>query len=155
MIVWLALPPAQPQELPLAVIQDPAAALDAWHLAAAQGDEGRYFGLMTENAIFLGTDPEERWTKAEFRAWASPFFKRGKAWTFKSVRRRLIRSHEGSIAWFEESLDTPNLGPARGSGVLVKEGKGWRIALYDLSVPIPNSLFKDVKALLEQAAKKK
>jgi hypothetical protein len=123
-------------------------------LAAAQCDETRYFGLLADAAIFLGTDPEERWTKAEFRAWASPYFKRGKAWTFKAVRRRLIRSSEGSVAWFEETLDTPNLGPARGSGVLVKEGKGWRIALYDLSVPIPNALFKDVKALLDKAAKK-
>ena len=136
------------------VIADPAAVLDAWHLAAAQCDEGRYFGLLAENAVFLGTDAEERWTKAEFRAWASPFFKRGKAWTFKAVRRRVFRSHDGGVAWFEESLDTPNLGPARGSGVLVKEGKGWRIALYDLSVPIPNAAFKDVRTLIEKAAKK-
>jgi hypothetical protein len=143
-----------PQDPAAPVIADPAAALDAWHLAAAQCDEGRYFGLLAENAIFLGTDAEERWTKAEFRAWAAPYFKRGKAWSFKAVRRRVVRSPEGGVVWFEESLDTPNLGLARGSGVLVKEGKGWRIALYDLSVPIPNALFKDVKVILDRAAKK-
>lgn len=139
---------------PAPTLTDPAAALDAWHLAAAQCDEARYFGLMTTQAIFLGTDPEERWTKAEFQAWASPYFKRGKAWTFKAVRRRLVASPEGGVVWFEETLDTPNLGPARGSGVLVREGKAWRIALYDLSIPIPNAAFKDVKALLDKAAKK-
>ncbi|MEI2698174.1 MAG: nuclear transport factor 2 family protein [Microthrixaceae bacterium] len=152
MILWVAPPVATPDVAP-PVIQDPAAVLDAWHLAAAQCDAGRYFGLMTPQAIFLGTDPEERWTRAEFQAWAAPYFQRGKAWTFKAVRRRLVRSPEGTVAWFEESLDTPNLGPARGSGVLVKEGRGWRIALYDLSVPIPNALFKDVKALLDKAAR--
>jgi hypothetical protein len=155
MMIVLTSPPAiTPQETPAPVFLDPAEALDAWHLAAAECDPGRYFGLMTETAIFLGTDPEERWTKAEFRAWAAPYFKRGKAWTFKAARRRVVRSLEGSVAWFEESLDTPNLGPARGSGVLVKEGKGWRIALYDLSVPIPNGLFNDVKILLDKASKK-
>ncbi len=152
MILWIA--PAPLPSAPPPVIQDPAAALDAWHLAAAQCDEGRYFGLMTENALFLGTDPEERWTRAEFQAWAAPFFKRGRAWTFKAARRRLVKSPEGGVVWFEETLDTPNLGPARGSGVLVKEGRGWRIALYDLSVPIPNALFKDVRALLEKAQRK-
>lgn len=146
--------PVPPSAVPAPVIQDPAAALDAWHLAAAQCDEGRYFGLMTETALFLGTDPEERWTRSEFQAWAAPYFQRGRAWTFKAVRRRVVRSQEGSVAWFEESLDTPNLGPARGSGVLVKDGRGWRIALYDLSVPIPNALFKDVKELLDRAARK-
>ena len=153
MILWVA-PPAPLPGAPPPVFLDPAAALDAWHLAAAQCDEGRYFGLMTENALFLGTDPEERWTRAEFQAWAAPFFQRGRAWTFKAVRRRLVKSPEGGVVWFEETLDTPNLGPARGSGVLVKEGRGWRIALYDLSVPIPNALFKDVRALLEKAPRK-
>lgn len=154
MIPLVPLSISQAQVTPAPVIPDPGAALDAWHLAAAQCDEERFFGLMTENAIFLGTDAEERWSKAEFRAWAAPYFKRGKAWAFKAIRRKVVRSQDGAVAWFEESLDTPNLGPARGSGVLVKAGKGWRIALYDLSVPIPNAQFKDVKALLDRAAKK-
>lgn len=151
MITWTA-PPAEAPPPP--VLADPAAALDAWHLAAAGCDEARYFGLLAEQAIFLGTDPEERWTKAEFRAWAAPYFRKGRAWTFKAARRRVVLSAEGTVAWFEESLDTANLGPARGSGVLVKEGRGWRIALYDLSIPIPNGRFKEVKALLERAASK-
>jgi hypothetical protein len=64
------------------------------------------------------------------------------------VRREF--SFTGDVAWFDEDLDTPNLGPARGTGVLVKVGSGaWKIAQYNLSVPIPNERFKDVKALIE------
>jgi hypothetical protein len=123
--------------------------LDDWHLAAAQADEARYFGHMAEQAVFLGTDATERWTKAEFRAWAAPFFKRGRAWSFRAVSRHWAFSPDGRTAWFDEVLDTPNLGPARGSGVLVKEGKAWRIAQYNLTVPIPNPLMGKVKDLIE------
>lgn len=132
-------------------LANPGAVLDAWHLAAAQCDEARYFGLMTEDAVFLGTDPKERWTRGEFRAWAAPFFQRGRAWTFTASRRSVAVSKSGEVAWFEEDLDTPNLGPARGSGVLVKVGRDWRIAQYNLSVPIPNSVFNDVKVLIEKS----
>lgn len=146
----LCLPAALLAAPPLA---DPAAVLDAWHLAAAQCDEARYFGLMTEDAVFLGTDAKERWNREQFRAWAAPFFKRGKAWTFRATRRTVAFSRSGDAAWFEEDLETPNLGPARGSGVLVKAGGAWRIAQYDLSVPIPNGVFNEVKAIIEKAAR--
>lgn len=47
-------------------------------------------------------------------------------------------------------LDTTHLGPARGSGVLVRDDRGaWKIAQYNLSIPIPNERFKEVKALIE------
>ncbi|MBI4912423.1 MAG: nuclear transport factor 2 family protein [Acidobacteria bacterium] len=147
-LLMLAMAPAPP-------LEDPARVLDAWHLAAAQCDEARYFGLMTEDAVFLGTDPGERWGREEFRTWAAPYFKRGKAWTFKATRRSVAYSRDGKVSWFEEDLATPNLGPARGSGVLVKSGKEWRIVQYNLSVPIPNGVFKDVKLLIEQSAGKK
>ncbi len=123
--------------------------LDDWHLAAAQADEARYFGHMADAAVFLGTDAGERWTKAEFRAWAAPFFKRGRAWSFRAVARHLSFSPDGRTVWFDEVLDTPNLGPARGTGVLVKEGRAWRIAQYNLTVPIPNPLMAKVKDLIE------
>lgn len=131
-----------------------AAVLDDWHLAAAQADEGRYFGLLAEDAVFLGTDPTERWTKASFQAWAHPIFQRGQAWTFKARRRAITLARDGQTAWFDEDLDTPNLGPARGTGVLTREPGGWRIRQYNLSVPIPNGLMKAVKAQIEALAKK-
>ena len=83
MIPMLLMPalisfPAQAPALP-AKRHDAELVLDDWHLAAAQADEARYFGHFAENAVFLGTDATERWTKAEFRVWASPYFKGGRA----------------------------------------------------------------------------
>lgn len=130
-----------------------AAVIDDWHAAAAAADEERYFGHMSEDSVFLGTDATERWTKLQFREYAHPHFAKGKAWSFKSVRRDVAFSKDGSTAWFDEDLATPNLGPSRGSGVLVRDGKTWKIAQYNLSVPIPNGIFGDVKKLIEAAGK--
>ena len=131
------------------------AILDDWHQAAARADEDRYFKHFTADAVFLGTDATERWTRDEFRKWAKPFFARGKAWSFKATKRHIAFSKDGAVAWFDEALDTPNLGPARGSGVLVKEGTAWKIAQYNLSVPIPNDAFTEVKKLIDAAGKTK
>ena len=54
----------------------------------------------------------------------------------------------GDMAWFEEDLETPNLGPARGSGVLAWSGGRWLIEQYVLSITVPNERFKEVKDLL-------
>ena len=127
----------------------PAAAvatlLDDWHLAAAQADETRYFGYLADEAVFLGTDATERWDKAGFRAFAHPFFARGKAWSFRAVRRTISFAAGGEVAFFDEDLDTPNLGPCRGSGVLERRQGAWKILHYNLAVPIPNPLMDEVK----------
>lgn len=133
-----------------AMVQTPEAVLDEWHLAAARANADLYFSLMAHGAVFLGTDATERWTKDEFRVWAEPYFNRDMAWTFKAVARHLSYSSDGNTAWFDEELNTPNLGPARGSGVLVKQGTAWRITQYNLSVPIPNPLMKQVKKEIEE-----
>jgi uncharacterized protein (TIGR02246 family) len=126
-----------------------AAVIDDWHKAAADADEARYFGHFTADAVFLGTDATERWTREAFRAWAKPYFARGKAWSFRSVSRNISLSKDGAVAWFDEALDTPNMGPCRGSGVLVKEAGVWKIAQYNLSVPIPNALLPEFKGRIE------
>lgn len=127
--------------------------LDAWHKAAAKADESQYFGYFTKDAVFLGTDAHERWTRDEFRKWAHPYFSRGKAWSFTPRERHITLSEDGRIAWFDEKLDTPNLGPCRGSGVLMRQGNDWKIAQYNLSVPIPNDLMAKVKKLIEDTDK--
>jgi len=129
------------------------AVLDDWHAAAAAADETRYFGHFAAGAVFLGTDASERWTVEEFRRYAHPYFARGKAWSFHAVERHVSFSPDGAVAWFDEKLDTPNLGPARGSGVLVRSGGDWKIAHYNLSVPIPNGLLKEFKERIEAQAK--
>ena len=95
-----------------------ARVLDDWHEAAARAEEARYFGHFAPGAVFLGTDASERWTLDAFRTWAHPKFASGKAWTMKSRRRSVMVARSGDFAWFDEDLDTPNLGPARGTGVL-------------------------------------
>lgn len=136
-----------------------AQVLDDWHLAAAQADETRYFGHLAQDAIFLGTDATERWDKKAFQAFAHPYFAKGKAWSFKAVRRGIAFAAEGRIAWFDEDLDTPNMGPCRGSGVLELRQGTWKILQYNLTVPIPNPLMgtikKQIAEFLAQAHAKK
>lgn len=122
--------------------------LDGWHAAASRADEDAYFDAMTDGAVFLGTDATERWDKAAFRAYAHPHFAEGKAWSFEATRRDVMFGPQGQLAWFDEDLATPNLGPARGSGVVVREGGRWRIAHYNLAITVPNERFDEVKALL-------
>jgi SnoaL-like domain len=120
--------------------QQVAAVLDDWHQAASVADEARYFGHFAPNGVFMGTDATERWTVTEFRAWAKPRFERKLAWSFKPRDRHIDLSADRKTAWFDEMLDTPNLGVCRGSGVLMQLGAKWKIAQYNLSVPIPNAL---------------
>lgn len=122
-------------------------ALDDFHDAAAHADEDRYFGHFAADGVFLGTDATERWDAAAFRAYAHPHFAKGKAWSFRGVNRHV--TVRGDTAWFEEDLETANLGPARGSGVLTLQGGEWKIEQYVLSITVPNEKFKAVKALLE------
>lgn len=128
-------------------------ALDDWHDAAARADFKRYFGHLSDDSVFLGTDAAERWTKADFEKFAKPYFDKGAAWSFKATKRFTYLASDGAVAWFDEELDTPNLGPARGSGVLRHEKGTWRIVQYNLSVPIPNGIFKEVKKLIDGAKK--
>lgn len=124
--------------------------LDDWHSAAADADFDRYFDHFAgDSAIFMGTDATERWTVAEFKPWAKPYFERGEAWSFTPVERHVTISNDGNTAWFDESLDTPNLGPARGSGVLVHSGEEWKIMHYNLSIPIPNAIVDTVVKQVE------
>ncbi len=122
-------------------------ALDDFHDSAARADEARYFGHFAGGGVFLGTDATERWDAAAFRAYAHPHFAKGKAWSFHGVNRRV--TVRGETAWFEEDLETANLGPARGSGVLVRSDGRWLIEQYVLSITVPNEKFKAVKELLE------
>ena len=130
--------------------------LDDWHAAAAEGDFERYFNYFeNDSSIFMGTDATERWTIAEFKPWSKPYFEDdGVAWTFTPTFRKVYFSDNGKTAWFDEELDTPNLGPARGSGVLVKNENDWKIAHYNLTIPVPNSIVDDVVQQIENELNK-
>lgn len=128
--------------------------LDAWHDAAARADENAYFAHFADaDSIFMGTDATERWTATEFRAWAKPYFDRGRAWAFKVVERHTYLSPDESIAWFDEVLDTPNMGPCRGSGVAVRRDGVWKVAHYNLTLPVPNAILDKVVEMVAEELK--
>jgi len=121
-----------------------AAVLDDWHQAASVADEARYFSHFAPNAVFMGTDATERWTVAEFRPYVKTRFDAKSNWTFHARARHIEFSGDGKTAWFDEMLDTSDLGLCRGSGVLVLLGGEWKIAQYNLSIPIPNALASEI-----------
>jgi hypothetical protein len=127
--------------------------LDNWHQAAAAANFENYFNLMTEDAVFIGTDATENWNKKKFQIYAKPHFDKGKAWSFKAIERNIFFSTNGKTAWFDELLNT-QMKICRGSGVLVKINGNWKIKHYVLSMTIPNEVNKEVikiKAPIEDA----
>lgn len=121
--------------------------LDAWHKAAADANFKAYFGMMAEDAIFIGTDPTEYWNKQSFETYAKPHFDKGKAWNFKVIERHVYFDKSGKLAWFDELLNT-QMKICRGSGVLVKIGKEWKIKHYVLSMTIPNDNTNEVVKII-------
>ena len=111
--------------------------LDSWHMAAANADFDAYFGLMTEDGVFLGTDAMENWQNDEFKSFSIPYFDKGKAWSFTAVQRNIYLGDDTKFAWFDELLDT-QMKICRGSGVLKKVNGQWKIAHYVLSIAVPN-----------------
>ena len=124
------------------------AMLTAWHHAAAVADEKGYFDSLLEDAVFIGTDPGERWTKPEFRLWAAPAFRRESAWVFKARERNIRLAPGGRLAWFDELLYSKSFWTSRGSGVVLFQGGRWRIAHYVLSFTVPNGAVQRIRPLL-------
>lgn len=116
-------------------------AMNKWHHSAAIADESNFFNFMAEDCIYLGTDASERWTKEEFKEFATPHFEKGKAWDFKTNWRNIYFHKDMELAWFEESLDTW-MGECRGSGVIEFTNIGWKLKHYNLSVTIDNDKIK-------------
>ena len=132
-----------------------ARALDGFHDAAAHADFERYFAYWTDRSVFLGTDATERWVGQEFKDFAKPYFDQGKGWKYVPRDRRVTLSADGSVAWFDELLDNEKYGVCRGSGVLLREGKGWKIVQYNLAFMVPNDLADKVTGLIREGAKAK
>lgn len=118
--------------------------IDQFHQAAAQANLNAYFELLSDNAVFLGTAPDERWTKKQFKAYVAPFFAKGRGWTYKSIERNISKIGNTGSVFFDEVLVNESYGTCRGSGIMVKTDKGWKIAQYNLSIPVPNDITDDV-----------
>ena len=133
------------------------AVLDALHAAAARADTGAYFALFAPSAVFLGTDPGERWPLDEFKAYAGARFARGDGWHYEVLERHV--SVRDGVAWFDETLRNAKLGACRGSGVLLRQGAAqtggdegssggkWRVAQYNLQMAIPNDAALEVAGI--------
>ena len=114
--------------------------LDGYHAAAAAGDWDTYFDLMSDDAVFIGTDASERWVKQDFRAYAL----NRSGWAYDSVARHVNLTPDGMSAWFDEILDSLTYGTSRGTGVLIRTNEGWKVSQYHLTFPIPNELAAQV-----------
>lgn len=122
--------------------------LDALHAAASKADGTAYFALYAPEAVFIGTDAGERWTKEEFRAYAEPYFSKGTGWTYvprEGARHvTVLPGAGGEVAFFEELLESEKYGTCRGTGVVRKIDGEWRVSQYHLTFPVPNDLAEKV-----------
>lgn len=129
--------------------------LDDLHQAAAKADGESYFDLFHSNAIYIGTDATETWTLQEFKSFAKPYFDQGRGWLYTPTERKITLSEQGNTAWFVELLWNEKYGQSRGTGVLVKEPDGWKVAQYHLTFPIPNELAKEITQQIKQHSNKR
>ena len=127
-----------------------ATVLSGWHLAAAHGLFDAYFDAMTDDAVFLGTDASERWTKSEFMGYAREPFADGHGWEYKAIEQHIELSDDHQVAWVDELLKNEKYGILRGTGVLVRADGHWKIAQYSLTFLIPNEIAGEVVELIVQ-----
>lgn len=127
--------------------------IDKWHQSASEADYKAYFGLMDSSFIFLGTAPNERWSKVEFSEFSKPYFDSGKAWSFVPSNRIWNFSSNGKTAWFDEDLETW-MEDCRATGVMILTSEGWKIAYYNLHVLIENEKIKEFILLRKVEIKK-
>ena len=118
------------------------ALLDGLHKDAHEGNYETYFKRYTNDAFFLGTDKNERWSIEEFKAYAEPAFSDGHGWTYKVVDRNIEGA--GNTRWFDEIVFNKKLGHCRGTGVVQLINGEWKIAYYALTMLIPNSVAEEV-----------
>jgi hypothetical protein len=128
--------------------------LDTFHQAAANADQKLYFSLLDEQAVFLGTDGSERWTRKEFYDFVTPYFSKGRGWAYKSRQRNITlistEINGDQLAFFDELLDNNNYGECRGTGVIRLTPQGWKILQYNLSIPVPNGISSKVVGDIEK-----
>jgi hypothetical protein len=127
--------------------------VDSWHDDAAHARMA-YFDKMAPDGVYIGTDRGELWQRDAFKAWAKRFFERGSAWSFHATRRNVYSADDGKTIWFDELLDTPNMGHCMASGVIRKTAKGFEIVHYQLSMAVPNEVAGQVTSLVKAAEEK-
>jgi hypothetical protein len=152
LIICLACAPlAQAAPADPALARQVNAFVDSWHDDAAHARMA-YFDKMAADGVYIGTDRNELWQRDAFRAWGRKYFE-GKpaAWVFHATRRNVYASGDGALVWFDELLDTENMGHCMASGVLRRTAGGFEIVHYQLSLAVPNEAAKDVIGVVKRA----
>ena len=121
--------------------------INQWHHAAAVADENKFFGMMTEDGIYIGTDSTERWKRDELKQWSAKYFARDTAWDFTPISRNTVIGPGGQVAWFDELLDTW-MGACRSTGIMIQMEGEWKIVHYHLSVAVPNDHIEAYRKLI-------
>jgi len=116
--------------------------MDSWHKNATLAKFESYFEATSEDFVFYGTAPAEKWDKKGFMAFSKPYFDSTKTWRFTPSNRVWYFSENGKTAWFDEDLETWML-DCRGSGICTKTRQGWKLSYYNLSVVIENEKIKE------------
>ncbi len=116
--------------------------MDTWHKNATLAQFDAYFAATSDNFVFYGTAPAEKWDKEAFKTFCKPYFDSTRTWRFTPSNRVWNFSKDGKIAWFDEDLQTWML-DCRGSGVCEKTKQGWKLAYYNLSVVIENEKIQE------------
>ncbi|MDO1559985.1 nuclear transport factor 2 family protein [Brevundimonas sp. 2R-24] len=133
--------------------EEAGAAIDAMHQAASRADAEAYWETFTPDARFIGTAATERWDIPAFQAYANPIFAEGRGWTYHPRDRHLTLAPGECrcVVWFDELLDHDRYGVVRGSGVAVRTERGWRVAQYVMSFPVPNEIAGEVVERIREA----
>ena len=132
-----------------------AGVLDAWHGAAAAADEEKYFSYFTPDAVFLGSDASERWTRDEFRKWAATVLRPGQGLELQggvAVDLLLAGPRRGMVrrgARHAEHGPVPGIGCSRPRGRLMADHPVQPLR------PIPNDLVDEFTKRIGEEAKKK
>lgn len=116
----------------------PEAALSALHEAGASANPTAFISLLTQDAVVLGIDGERRLQGQALRDFINASFAGGKSWAYRSSERQIHLSADAAVAWFDELLEQESA-HGRSTGVLVRTGEGWKIAQYNVTLPLANA----------------
>tara|TARA_R110002124_G_scaffold55646_8_gene157552 strand:- start:77 stop:607 length:531 start_codon:yes stop_codon:yes gene_type:complete len=125
--------------MPAMAEASPESTLDALHKAGAAGNEAEFVALLTPDAVFIGlADGGARLQGTALRDFVSGSLAADNVWDYRSADREIRVSADGSVAWFDEALQSDLPAGGHGSGVLVRSDAGiWKIAQYHLSLSQP------------------
>lgn len=123
--------------VPASAQSSPQAALDAFYKAAAAANESEFIAVLAADAVLLGIGDEGRLQGQPLYEYVSESFASGGNWRYSVNDRQIRQTDDGSVAWFDESLQSDGLSPGRASGVLVQDDGNWKVAQYNLTVSQP------------------